>query len=200
MARRELRRYRKRGPNRTTRLLLAGIRETRGGGFAGTRLLDIGGGVGAIQHAFLEDAAAAVTAVDASPAYLSAAREEVERRGTAARVTWHTGDAVELAFALPEAEVVTLDRVLCCYPDLPSLVAVSAERARDVWGVVFPRETWWVRVGVAAVNLWERIRGKAFRVVIHPEPAIRREAEHHGLREAWRARTFLWEVRVFSRE
>jgi magnesium-protoporphyrin O-methyltransferase len=195
-ARYELKRFRRRGPSRSTRLLLRGIRVQ---GLRDFDLLDIGGGVGAIQHELLSDGARRATAVDASTAYLDAARREAVRRGTEDRVTFLSGDAVELAEDLPAAEVVTLDRVLCCYPDLPSLVAVSAERAREVWGVVVPRETWWVRAGVGILNLVEALRRKAFRVYLHGVDRIRDEAAVHGLAEVFRDRTFLWEVRVFRR-
>ena len=80
-AQRDLRRYRERGPSRQTRVLLDAI---RGQGVERATVLDIGGGVGAIQHELLAAGAARATAVDASTAYLRAARGEAERRGTAA--------------------------------------------------------------------------------------------------------------------
>jgi magnesium-protoporphyrin O-methyltransferase len=110
------------------------------------------------------------------------------------------GDAVELAGRLPRADVVTLDRVLCCYPNMPALVAVSAARAESAWGVVFPREQWIVRLGVAAINLFQRLRGKEFRVYLHGEERIAAEALRHGLEPGQADRTFLWQVRVFRRK
>lgn len=206
MAGHELKRYRKKGPSSTTRLLVEGVRREvdreegwETGGPRSTTLLDIGGGVGAVQHELLAAGAGAVTAVDAAPAYLAAAREEAERRGTADRVTYLQGDAVELADRLPLADVVTLDRVLCCYPDMPALVEVSARRAGRVWGIVVPRESWWVRVGVGAINLFQRLRRKAFRVHLHGLSRIREEAERHGLERVSDRRTFLWHVQLFRR-
>ncbi|MDT8341330.1 MAG: class I SAM-dependent methyltransferase [Longimicrobiales bacterium] len=196
MARHELKRFRRRGPTRSTRLLLDALADEE---VRDARLLDIGGGVGAVQHVFLERGGAEVTGVDASPAYLAAAGAESARRGTADRVRHLEGDAVELAAALPDADVVTLDRVLCCYPDMPALVDASAARARRAWGVVFPRETWWVRAGVAAINLAQRLRRKAFRVYLHGPDRIEARAVGHGLRTDYRGRTLLWEVRVFRR-
>lgn len=196
VARHELARYRRSGPSRSTRLLLEGL--AREGALAG-HLLDIGGGVGTLQHEFLDAGGDRVTGVDASPAYQGAALEEARRRGTAERVSMVLGDAVELADDLPEADVVTLDRVLCCYPDMPALVKVSAGRARGAWGVVFPREHWVVRVGVALINLYQRLRRKEFRVYLHGPDRIAAEAVRMGLRPAWSSRTLLWEIRVFRR-
>lgn len=155
--------------------------------------------MGAVQHEFLGAGGSRVTGVDASPAYQRAALEEATRRGTAARMSVMLGDAVELSQELPEADVVTLDRVLCCYPDMPALVEVSASRAGTAWGVVVPREHWIVRLGVAAINLFQRLRRKEFRVYLHGLDRIAAEAEHAGLRAAWSGRTLLWEVLVFRR-
>lgn len=196
VARHELKRYRRRGPARSTRLLLLGLPDEV---VSQGHLLDIGGGIGAVQHELLERGAAQVTGVDASPAYLAAAEEEATRRGTVHRVRYVRGDAVELAGELPDADVVTLDRVLCCYPDMPALVAASASRARDAWGVVVPRESWWVRMGVAGINLVQRVRRKEFRIYLHGRDRIAAEARGHGLAPAFGARTLLWEIRVFRR-
>src|SRR5262245_31553857 len=127
IASRELRRFRRRGAAKATRLLVEAVRErapTSGS------LLDIGGGIGAIHHVLLEGAVGSATHVDASPAYIAAAREEASLRGHGDQVHFVEGDFVELAPTLDAADVVTLDRVICCYPDMPALVARSAALAR----------------------------------------------------------------------
>lgn len=207
LARHELKRYRRRGPSRTTRLLLEAILEavddsdtplgeTRD---EGVTLLDIGGGVGALQHGLVRAGAPSVLAVDASTAYLGASGEEARRLGQARRYDFMAGDAVEMAPALPDARVVTLDRVLCCYPDMPALLDVSSARARHLWGVVYPREWWGVRLGVAAINLFQRARGKAFRVYLHGPDRIRARAGERGLERVYTARTTVWQVELYAR-
>src|SRR3989304_4688720 len=81
-AERELRQYRAAGPGGTTRLLIDALKAE---GVAGLTLLDIGGGVGAIQHELLRAGARSATAVDASSAYLDAARAEGARLGAGGR-------------------------------------------------------------------------------------------------------------------
>lgn len=196
-ARRELRRYRRKGPSGTTRRLIEALSQRLPeSGFTG---LDVGGGVGAIQHALLERGAERVVAVDASAGYIRAAREEARDRGFEDRLEQLEGDFVELAEAIPEVDVVTLDRVVCCYPDMPALVGASAERARRLYGVVVPRERWWVRIGLAATNLYLRVRRSAFRVYLHPLQALRSELERRGFGETFRHRSLLWQVMVFER-
>lgn len=194
-ARRELKRLRKRGPSRTTGHLLDALGEE----VPGASILDVGGGVGALQLGLLEAGAARALNVDASPAYQAAAREEARRRGLEDRLTFLAGDVVELAAGIEVHDVVTLDRVLCCYPDLDGLVEVTAERARRLWAAVFPREHLGVRLGVRLVNLFQRLRGHPFRVYLHGTERIEKAVRTRGFREQTRRSSFLWDVRIFAR-
>ena len=195
-ARRELRRFRRRGPIETTKLLIGGLREA---GVDGASLLDIGGGVGAIHHMLIDAGAREAMHVDVSRDYIDAARAEANRRGHADRVRFIEGDFVQLAPELPAADVVTLDRVICCYPDMKSLVAAAAAHARRVLGAVYPRDRWWVRLGVRSINLVMRVRGSAFRVFVHQPAAIDAVLRQHGLERRTRRSSGLWEVVTYSR-
>lgn len=196
-ARRDLRRYRRKGPHATTRHLLRMIRQqdVRGG-----ELLDIGGGIGAIQHELLREGLARAVHVDASAAYLAASEAEAERQGNRERVEYLHGDFVELADELRAADVVTLDRVVCCYPDMRRLIAASASRARRLYGLSYPREHVGTRTGVTLANLFFRIRGSDFRTYLHPPAEIAAELRRQGLTPAGQARTLLWHVALYRRE
>jgi Methyltransferase domain len=172
----------------------------RAHGVQGASVLDIGGGVGAIQHELLAAGAASATAVEASAAYLRAAAEEATRRGHAERLSGYEGDFVALADRIEPADVVTLDRVICCYPDMESLVGRSAERARRLYGLVYPRDVWWTRLGVGTVNLALRVARREFRVFVHRPPAVDAMARAHGLSRALRRAVGpVWEVVVYER-
>jgi 2-polyprenyl-3-methyl-5-hydroxy-6-metoxy-1,4-benzoquinol methylase len=189
VARRELSRLHRRGPSASTRKLIAAL--PRGS------LLDIGGGVGAIQHAFAATAER-ITHVDASQAYIAIAKAELERLGFTSSEHLY-GDFVELHAGIEEHAVVTLDRVLCCYPDLSALITASAAKARHAWGVVFPKERWWTRVGVRVMNLALRLTGSDYQAYIHPEAQLTALAEAAGLRLESTASTWLWNVWTFQR-
>jgi 2-polyprenyl-3-methyl-5-hydroxy-6-metoxy-1,4-benzoquinol methylase len=196
-ARHDLRRYRKRGPSRQTRVLLDAIRRE---GVEQASVLDIGGGIGAIQQELLAAGAAHATAVEASHAYMRVAQSEAERRGTAARVSYRTGDFVAIAADVEPADVVTLDRVICCYPDMESLVSRSADRARRVYGLVYPQDAWWVRLGIRASNLMLRLSRRAFRAHAHRTAAVDAVARAHGLEPALRRRVGpIWQVALYTR-
>ena len=195
-ARWELRSYRKRGPRSTTRLLIDALRDE---GVERASILDVGGGIGAIYHELLAAGARNATHVDVSPAYLRAAREEAERRGHADRIELVHADFVEVAATRESADVVTLDRVICCYPDMARLVALSAEKTRRLLGAVYPRAAWWVRLAMGGVNVVSRLRRSAFRAYVHPPGSIDGVLLEGGLKRRYFRRTLVWEVAVYSR-
>ena len=192
----DLRKYRKRGPMRTAQLLIDALKTE---GVEGLTLLDIGGGVGAVQHAMLKAGVAHASAVDASTAYLDAAAEEAQRQGHADRIRPRHGDFVTVAAEIEPADVVTLDRVICCYADMQALVALSAERARRLYGVVYPRRTWWTRLEFALLNTLLRLRRSPFRAFIHPPAAVDALIREKGLTQRFYAQTWMWQVVVYGR-
>lgn len=191
----DLRRYRRAGPGRSTRVLLEGLLALK---VEGQTLLDIGGGVGAIQHALLEAGAASATSVDASSAYLAAADEEASRRGLADRIRAIHGDFVALAPTIAPADIVTLDRVICCYHDMHGLIEASARRAQRGMGIVYPRPAWWLRPAFAAGNLWLRLRRSPFRVFLHAESEIESAIRRHGLEPKLKRNVGVWRVSIFA--
>jgi magnesium-protoporphyrin O-methyltransferase len=195
-AAKELRRYRRKGPIRSTAALIALLKER---GVENASLLDVGGGIGAIQHELLDAGAARAVDVDGSAAYLDAAREEAERRGRADRHVFHEGDFAEIADAIDDADIVTLDRVICCYPDMPTLVASSAVRARRLYGLVFPRRHLAMRVAHPLINLMLRLKRCPMRFHLHDPVEVRRVVGEAGLERAASRRTFLWTVEIYRR-
>jgi magnesium-protoporphyrin O-methyltransferase len=163
------------------------------------KLLDVGSGVGAISHELLSSGLASAVVVEASAAYLEASQNEATRRSHRARLTYHHGDFVELANTLAPADIVTLDRVICCYPDVEKLVEASVAKAKHVYGLVYPRERWVTKMGVALVNFFLRLRGGAFRTYVHSSSAVDAVVQRHGFRRSFYARTFVWQVVTYTR-
>ena len=190
-AKRDLKRYRKKGPDKTTRLMIEALRSQR---LSSAVLLDIGGGIGVLHHELLGEPVSSAIHVEASSAFVEIARQEAERRGHGERVTFALGDFVDLAAQLPEADVVALDRVICCYPELESLVGLSAAKASRLYLVSFPRWRWLVRLGNAFENTVRKLKRDAFRTFVHPQTEIEALLDGAGLRCCYRRRTFLWEV------
>lgn len=197
IARHDLRRFRRKGPRGTTKMLLDAVREL---GVSGATLLDVGGGVGTIHHLLLDEGGATAVHVDASTEYLAAAKEEAARRGHEGRVDFRHGDFLDLASAIPAADVVTLDRVICCYHDVRALVTSSATHARRIYALVYPRDHWLARAGSPAINALMRLKGSSFRTFVHPTAQVEALVRDAGLTRRVRRTTAFWQVVVFVRE
>ena len=195
-AERDLRGYRKTGPSGVTRVLLDAIRAE---GIDGASLLDVGGGVGAIQHELLGAGVGSAVSVDASSAYLAAAKEEAERRGHADRLDQRFGNFVDLAPQIEQADIVTLDKVICCYHDVEQLVRLSSAKAKRVYAVVYPRYNPLTRVAAKLASLYFRLRRTPFRAFVHPTSVVEALVEGNGLRRTFYRKSGFWQVAVFTR-
>ncbi len=195
-ARASLKRYRKRGPQAQTRKLLEAVRSR---GLKDASLIDVGGGIGTIYEELLPDTVSSATHVDASSAYLRVAEDEAGRRGNAERVRFVHADFTDVASELPRADIVTLDRVVCCYPDFHSLLEAAAGRAGRVLAMSYPRDVWFARAAVGLLDLVQAMRRDPFRVFVHPVTEMDRVLQAGGLRLASRQRLAFWEIALYQR-
>ena len=196
-ARADLKNYRKRGPAEQTKLILEAIRSL---GLENADLLDIGGGIGAIHHELLEDTARRATHVDASSAYLKEAKEETARRGHDERVNFIHADFTQVAADLPKVDIVTLDRVVCCYPDFRGLLRAAAQHSRSAVALTYPRETWYMRFGLKVVNFFQGLRKDPFRVFLHPISEMDSLLKREGFERVSVRRLFVWEMSLYQRD
>jgi magnesium-protoporphyrin O-methyltransferase len=192
-----LERYQNEGAAKTTRQLIAAISRQ---GLKGMTLLDIGGGLGGIQHALLAGGVVQATYVDASSAYMKAAREEAIRREIDEQITFLHGDFVDLAEEIPSAEIVTLDRVVCCYDDMQALVRLSAKKARKLYGMVFPRDLWLFRLLLPVANFFLSLTGTPFRIFIHSTEQVEQILREQGLEPSYYRKSGFWQIMVYSRD
>jgi SAM-dependent methyltransferase len=195
-ARRDLKAYRRNGPGPTARRLAV---ELAGDDVGGSTVLDIGGGIGALHRLLLQAGAAQAVDVDASAPYLEAAQHEATAEGLADRVTFVHANLVEVARALETADLVGLDRVVCCYPDVDALVGAAASLARRRLGVAVPPDGRLARLVVLAINGWQRVIGSRLRMHAHDHGRIRAAAEATGMRWRETVGVGFWRVLVFER-
>jgi magnesium-protoporphyrin O-methyltransferase len=195
-AARHLRAYREKGAVGLTRALVESLAE---GGIGGQSVLEIGGGVGAVHHDLLRTGAATAVDVDASRAYVSVARAEAERQGHADRVRYVIGDFVTLADEIEPADLVALDRVVCCYRDMAALVGRSASLARRRYGLVYPRDSCLGRAGTLLLNLELWLSGSPFRVFAHRTADVEAIVAAHGLVKRLGRTTLVWQLAVYER-
>jgi hypothetical protein len=192
----EARRYRRKGLDRLSRRIAALIRDR---GVEGRTLLEVGGGIGAIEIELLRAGANRATNVELTPTYEEAANELLRQVGVADRVERRVADFADAGADVEPAGFVVLNRVVCCYPDMPRLAAAAAEHARDTLVLSFPNSRWWTRLGLSLVNFGFRVMRVQFQVFMHPPDKILAVAEQHGLRISISQRGIVWQVAALTR-
>jgi 2-polyprenyl-3-methyl-5-hydroxy-6-metoxy-1,4-benzoquinol methylase len=195
VAAKDARHYRRRGLTGTAQSLTE-----LAGDVTGASVLDVGGGIGAIELELLAAGAERATSVEISGAYEGEAKTLLEERGLAQRVERRVGDFVADAAAIEPHDVVVMHRVVCCYPDADTLVGEAAEHAKRLLLLTYPQERALIRSGVRVLNVFLRLSRCGFRTYAHPVDGIHAEAARRGLvLQARRRDGLLWESAAFAR-
>lgn len=192
----ELVAYRSAGPRPTTRGLL---HQLSGVDPLPASVLEIGSGIGALSLELLKAGVQHATCVDMSGAALSANAEEAQRQGVSDRITQVEADFVAIAPTLPSADLVVLDRVVCCYPAYVPLLEQATTHSRHLLALSYPRDRWWVRLGMWIENASRWIRRDKFRTFVHPSAAMVELLRSRGFRRVREVATFAWQLELYVR-
>lgn len=192
----DLAQYRAKGAGSTTRLLLDGL--ANAGPVQGT-LLDIGTGIGALTFELLDSGLTNAVGVDLSSAYVASASDEAARRGQSGSVRFIHADFLNVSDRLPAADVVTLDRVVCCYPEYERLLDESLRHADRYFALSYPRDLWYVRTWVGIQNLGRQMTGNPFRTFVHSASAMEHLILRTGFAMLSRSCTRTWCADVYGR-
>ena len=196
IANRDLRRYQRRGPDSSTRMLLSGLRR---GTLQDLHLLDVGSGIGVIAAELAADGLASATLVDASPAYLDVAQRNVGSRYGSRPTQFILGDFASTTALFPEADIVTLDRVVCCYPNAEALLSAAAARSHHLLAFTHPRYRWYMRAGFALMNFFFWVARSHFRIFVHLPQRMAAVLETAGFDLAAHHESFFWSFRLYRR-
>jgi len=219
----EAKRYRRKGLDGTSKRIVDFTREQ---GVEGKTLLEVGGGIGAIEIELLKAGMGRAVNVELTPTYEVAAAELLVDAGLTDLVERRVMD-----FAEAEADsrvrraavltlksrvstrrlrpfldhvdrmfpVVVMNRVICCYPDMPKLTGAAADRATEMLIMSFPNRRWWTRLGLTVANLGFRVIRLQFRVFLHTPALILAAVQQHGFRTRFNERGLVWQVIAFER-
>jgi hypothetical protein len=193
-ARRSADRYRTRGLGKTPRSLFDFLVPR---GLAGRRVLEIGGGVGALVTELVKAGADRGELVEVVPGYEPFAREIFHHAGV--DVEFRLADLIADPTGAGPADLVVLNQVVCCTPDGPALVGSAAGLTRVALAFTYPRERASFRFLAALLNLVFRLRRRSFRIFIHPRAALLGAAEARGLRLVHEGGGFAWATAGFER-
>lgn len=196
-ARKDARRYRKKGLPKDA---AAGVAFLHARGVEGLTVLEVGGGIGAAALELLRAGASHAVNVELSPAYGPVASGLLSEAGVdEGTVEVHVGDFVVDAPSIAPADVVVMNRVVCCYPDFEALLVAASDKARRYLVFTYPREHVVARAVNGAANLVLRLSGRDFRSFVHPRRAMLAVAERRGLRLAAERRAVIWQTAALER-
>jgi 2-polyprenyl-3-methyl-5-hydroxy-6-metoxy-1,4-benzoquinol methylase len=185
------------GFEKSQRQLIDGIRRA---GVEGKTLLEIGCGAGHLQRALLQAGAHQGVGVDLSARLIGEARLEAQRAGLDARTDYRQGDFVDLADKIKPADIVVLDKVVCCYPDAERLLKVALDRTQRVLALTYPRDRVTTRAGVALLTALLRLTGCHFRPYVHDPASIEHWIRRGNFHPHSRLHTFAWVTEIHLRD
>lgn len=168
-------------------------------------MLDVGCGTGDLALASLARGADHATGIDLGGGAIAQARSLAAERGLTDRASFTVGDGAVVPLA--PHDVVALNRVLCCYPSIESLLANTLGAARAVYAYSAPVHVGLMgrvnRISVAISNRWFGLREKkfrGFRAFVHDLDAVDRTIAAAGFRRVHDSRVRgVWQLAVFTR-
>jgi SAM-dependent methyltransferase len=167
-------------------------------------VLDLGCGPGATALRLARAGAGPITGIDLSPASIEVARGRAEAAGIAEdRLRFEIGDAASAT--LDPRDWVVLDRVICCYDDMPRLVGNAITGAGHRLAFAVPDSRGW-HGSVNAMfqrieNSWHRLFRRPFTPgYTHDLDKIDDVLTRGGLRKVRDSVRGLWYAAVYDRE
>ena len=168
-------------------------------GVEGADLLEVGGGVGAIQLELLKAGVAKSVNVELSSGYEEAAQRLAEEEELKDRITRRLGDFVEDQHEFEPADIVVMNRVVCCYPWMERMMEAAVSKTGKYLALTFPREKWWVKLGLALANRFMALRKCDFRAFVHPVADIESLATDAGFVVRHTDNNLIWQALVLER-
>ena len=195
-ARAEAKRYRRKGLDVTSRRIVDFLKQQ---GVHGRTLIEVGGGVGGIQIDLLKAGVASAISIELTPTYEEAAWALLREAGLADRVERKVMDFAEAAAEVKAADIVIMNRVVCCYPDYERLLGAAAQRARRLLVFSYPPRNAFSRLFVRAENLAFRLLRREYRSFAHPPSAMLGLLGERGLRRTFAHHSPVWQVAGLER-
>jgi 2-polyprenyl-3-methyl-5-hydroxy-6-metoxy-1,4-benzoquinol methylase len=165
----------------------------------GSSVLDIGCGVGSLHLTLLRRGAVQSVGVDLSDGMLREAKRLADEHGLATRTTYIAGDFTQLAPSLPESDITLLDKVVCCYDDITSLIRTSTGKTKRMYALSHPRENFLMKGLFVGHATLARIFGWRFHPFWHNWAEMKSLIRSQGFELLYENSTFAWQVLVFRR-
>lgn len=194
-ANKKVKQYKKKEASKSTKKLLYLMAKYN---YSGKSLLDIGGDAEAIQQEFHQYGGAVTTVVGASKGYLQAPAEFAKTKKQS-NINFISGDFVEVQNEISEHEFLTLNKVICCYPDYKKLLLGALEKTTEVIAISIPIGGIIFKILSKIANLYFLISKSSVRNYIHDPKQVHAFITDHGFELSEKALSFPWIIRVYER-
>jgi len=191
-----LKKYRKKGPEKFNQQMIDALRKQD---IKDLSLLDIGGGIGIIQHELLKEHLSHTTDVDSSEAYIAAAKMLMEENDKTDNMKFIHGDFNEHINEIEKHDIVTLSRVVCCYPDIDMLINNSIAKANKYYGLVYPTDHFLTKMVISLMNFGLYLRKNPFRTFIHSVDKMNELIANHGFERVYIGNSMHWRIALYKR-
>jgi len=169
-AAKEYRRYLKKGPSKITAKI---IQQLEGQNMEHKSLIDVGGGIGALQWWFLQQGGMQTTDIDASSGYLKQAQIHASENGWQDKTHFVMGDCTDLYDQIDSPDYITLDKVVCCYPNYKEILESTCEKSNSHVSLSYPVDGIISKAIRGLVAIFLIFKQNPFRPYIHSVKEIR---------------------------
>ena len=190
------RKFRRRGLDRAQKLLQRSITN---GWQPGRSLLDIGCGTGGLHLALLKSGAGSAFGIDLSERMVLKAKELAGEMGLSDRVKYLAGDFGTMEEPVPSAEIVILDKVVCCYNEPFALLARAAAKCEDMLAVSYPRDALLARWSFKLQAFIGETLHWAFHPMYHEPSQLEAAVASFGFTEIFSCHTPIWEIKGYRK-
>ena len=118
------------------------------------------------------------------------------------RASFSVGDGADTN--LPKADIVILDRVVCCYPEMNRLVKNSLDACISSYTLSVPRDdgVWWyfIKLAMWLKRVYLNLKQCQAYTYLHSTASMKRLIEDEGFREVLRDTVGPWLIWIFARD
>ncbi len=195
-AQKEMKKFKRKGTRKATKKLLDLLFDKN---IENKSLLDIGGGVGAIQWNFLEKGGKSTLDVDASHGYLKVAREYAKENDQEDKAKFLFGDFVDVSDEVEHHDFVTMDKVLCCYPDYKILLDNALKKCNNTIVISYPLGGLITKLVNYLPNFYMYLIRNTYRSYVHSPREIEQFIIDRGFKVVKKNISFPWHVQSYNK-
>lgn len=200
-AKKEYKKYLKNGPTRVTGRIITQMNKLLSQvDLSSYSMIDIGGGIGALQWWFLEKGGGQSIDVDASSGYLDQASSHANKMGWESQTKFIMGDCTDVYPELQKADIITLDKVVCCYPNYEEILKTTCKKSSQYIALSYPMDGFAAQVLRQLGVLLLKIIKNDYRPYVHSVVSIRGIFKEEKFSLVAKDFAFPWHIEIYRKD